>query len=47
MEGDGLRLDLSLLNVDLVTGEDNGDVFADADEVACGGFQLARSNFCA
>lgn len=33
MEGDGLGLDLSLLDVDLVTAQDNGDVLADADEI--------------
>ena len=33
VEGDGLCLDLALLDVDLVTGEDNGDVLADTDEV--------------
>lgn len=33
MESDGLGLDLSLLNVDLVTAQDNGDVLADADEI--------------
>ena len=35
VEGDGLGLDLALLHVDLVTGEDNGDVLADTDEVTC------------
>lgn len=33
MEGNSLGLDLSLLDVDLVTAQDNGDVFADADEI--------------
>lgn len=33
MEGDGLGLDLALLHVDLVTGEDDRDVLADTDEV--------------
>jgi hypothetical protein len=33
VEGDGLGLDLALLHVDLVTGEDDGDVLADTDEV--------------
>jgi hypothetical protein len=33
VEGDGLGLDLALLDIDLVTGEDNGDVLADTDEV--------------
>jgi len=36
VEGDGLCLDLALLDVDLVAGEDDGDVLADTDEVACG-----------
>lgn len=35
MESDGLSLDLALLDVDLVAAEDDGDVLADADEVAC------------
>lgn len=34
VEGDGLRLDLALLHVDLVAGKDNRDVLADADEIA-------------
>lgn len=34
MEGDGLGLDLSLLHIDLVTAENDGDVLADADEIA-------------
>jgi len=33
VEGDGLGLHLTLLNIDLVTGQDNGDVLADTDEV--------------
>jgi hypothetical protein len=33
VEGNSLGLDLSLLDVDLVTAQDNGDVFADADEI--------------
>lgn len=33
MKSDGLGLDLAFLHVDLVTGEDDGDVLADADEV--------------
>jgi hypothetical protein len=33
VEGDGLGLDLALLDVDLVTGEDDGDVLADADQI--------------
>jgi hypothetical protein len=35
MEGDGLRLDLALLDVDLVAAEDDGNVFADTDKVTC------------
>ncbi len=35
VEGDGLGLDFSLLHVDLVAAKDNGDVFANTDEVAC------------
>lgn len=35
MEGDGLGLHLALLNVDLVTAENDGDVLADTDEVTC------------
>lgn len=33
MEGDGLGLDLSLLDVDLVAAEDDWDVLANTDEV--------------
>lgn len=33
VEGDGLCLDLALLDIDLVAGEDNGDVLADTDQV--------------
>jgi len=33
VEGDGLGLHLTLLHIDLVTGQDNGDVLADTDEV--------------
>lgn len=33
MEGDGLRLDLSLLYVDLVSTEDNWNVLADTDKI--------------
>lgn len=33
MEGNGLGLHLTLLNVDLVTGEDNRDILADTDEI--------------
>ena len=35
MEGDGLGLDLALLDVDLVAAENDGDVLADADQVTC------------
>jgi hypothetical protein len=34
VESDVLGLDLSLLNINLVTGQDDGDVLADADQVA-------------
>jgi hypothetical protein len=34
VECDGLGLDLALLDVDLVTAEDDGDVLADTDEIA-------------
>ena len=33
MEGDGLGLDFALFDVDFVAAKDDGDVFADADEV--------------
>jgi hypothetical protein len=33
VEGDGLRLDLSLLDINLVSGQDDGDVLADTDQV--------------
>ena len=33
VEGDGLGLDFSLLDVDLVAGEDDRDVLADTDEI--------------
>lgn len=36
VEGDGLGLDLALLHVDLVAGEDDGDVLADADKITWG-----------
>ncbi len=35
MEGDGLGLDLALLDIDLVAAENDRDVFANADEVTC------------
>jgi hypothetical protein len=34
VEGDGLGLDLALLDIDLVTGENDGDVLADTDKIA-------------
>ena len=34
MEGDGLGLDFALFDVDFVAAENDGDVFADANEVA-------------
>ena len=33
VEGNGLGLHLTLLNIDLVTGEDNRDILADTDEI--------------
>lgn len=33
MEGDGLGLDLALLDIDLVAGENDGDVLANANQV--------------
>jgi hypothetical protein len=33
VEGDGLGLDLALLDVDLVAGEDDGDVLANTDKI--------------
>ena len=33
MEGDGLGLDLALLDIDLVTAEDDRDVLADTGEI--------------
>ena len=35
MEGDGLGLDFALFDVNFVAAEDDGDVFAHADEVTC------------
>jgi hypothetical protein len=35
VESDGLGLDFALLNIDLVAGQNDGDVLADADEIAC------------
>lgn len=35
VEGDGLGLDFSLLHIDLVTAQNDGDVLADTDEVTC------------
>jgi len=34
VEGDSLCLDLALLDIDLVSGQNNGDVFANADKIA-------------
>ena len=33
MESDGLGLDFSLLDVDLVSAENDWDIFADTDEI--------------
>jgi hypothetical protein len=35
VEGDGLGLDLALLDVDLVSAEDDGDALTDTDEITC------------
>jgi len=37
VEGNGLRLHLALLDIDLVAGEDNWDVFADTDQITWSG----------
>jgi hypothetical protein len=41
VEGDGLGLDLALLDINLVTGKNDGDVLADTDEITCGWGVLA------
>ena len=45
VEGDGLGLDLALLDIDLVTGENDGDVLADTDEITCKWGVLAGLEF--
>ena len=35
VEGDGLGLDLALLDIDLVSGQNDGDVLADTDKITC------------
>ena len=35
VEGDGLGLNFALFDVDFVAAEDDGDVFAHADEITC------------
>jgi hypothetical protein len=35
VEGDSLGLDLALLDIDLVTSENDGDVLADTDKITC------------
>lgn len=35
VEGDGLGLDLALLDIDLVAAENDGDVLADTGQVTC------------
>ena len=35
MKGDGLGLHLSLLDIDFVAAEDNGDALADTDKITC------------
>lgn len=42
MESDGLCFDLSLLHVDFIATEDNGNVFANADQVTYGPSVLSR-----
>lgn len=44
VEGDGLGLDLSLLDVDLVAAEDDWDVLANTDEVTYPARQPATSS---
>jgi hypothetical protein len=43
MEGNSLGLDLALLDVDLVAGQDDGDVLADTDQVAWGMLVVSRT----
>ena len=43
VESDGLGLDFALLDVDFVAGENDGDVFADADKITC---SLLSAGFC-
>ena len=45
MEGDGLGLDLALLDIDLVTAENDGDVLADTDKITCRWGALAGLEF--
>lgn len=45
MEGDGLGLDLALLDIDLVTAENNRDVLADTDKITCRWGALAGLEF--
>ena len=45
VEGDGLGLDLALLNVDLVTGQDDGNVLANANEITCRWSARSFANF--
>lgn len=33
MEGDRLRLDLALFHIHFVSGEDNGDILADTNQI--------------
>ena len=46
MECDGLGLDLSLLHIHLVPGQDDGDVLADTDEVALGTLAEPKLDMC-
>jgi len=42
VESDGLGLDFALLDIDLVTTEDDWDVLTNTDEVTCGSILLAK-----
>lgn len=45
VEGDGLGLDLSLLDIDFVTAENNGDVLANSDKITCCNVLVGLGNF--
>lgn len=44
VEGDGLGLNLSLLHINLVTAQDDGDVLANADKITCNHELVPLSN---